>query len=237
VTVNYLLLSIFLFLLMLASVMLAGFAVRRQQESVRSLRHLTLLERRTEAVTDMLEVLASMGAGISVLGPGYQSLLDDLRRMRELDPLREDLERAVTAAEASAKKKADATRRDQAAVASERELLAVRNHLNRAQTLLQRFHRARRLSASEFQQAKEDLRQVALAVGVNSFMLMATRAQEAGNAIKAFSFYRKAESVLRSSHLSDSEKQQRMQVIESDKARLIQGHEQEQGLLLMAVGD
>ncbi len=234
---NYLLLSIFLFLLMLASLMLAGFAVRRQQQNVRSLRQLTLLERRTEGVTDTLDVLSSMGAGPSVLGPGYQSLLDDLHRIRELDPRREDLDRTVTAAEANAKKKADTSRREQAAVASERELLVVRNHLSRAQTLLQRFHRARRLSASEFQQAREDLRAVALAVGVNSFLLMATRALEAGNTIKAFSCYRKAESMLRASHLSESEKQQRLQAIESDKSRLIQGHEQEKGVLMMAVGD
>lgn len=221
---------------MLASLALAAFAVRQQQRHVRNLQRLARLERRVSVAESTLNVLSGLGAGRSILQPAWRSVVDDLSGIRKLDPRRVDLEKAIASAETNARKNA-ADKADQAAVASESELMRVRARLGEAMQLFERLRKSGRIKHAEFQQAKADLREIALTVGVNSFQLMASHALKAGNTMKALTYYRKAESILQSSGLPPDEREQRLQAIASEKRRLIGLQGEEKGLLPLASGD
>lgn len=235
--VNYFLLCVFLLMLIAVALMLARFAGQKQEQAVLNLYRLSALEKRRSLVEDVLDALQKMGADKDILDILYQTLLSDLQRMLQIDPQREDLVKAIHSAETKSRKKSQAPPRDQAAVSSEQELGVVRQHMQDAMSLLSRLSRHGKIRPQTYAKSRQQLQSLAINIGVNSFLLMAEKALESRNTMKAFSLYRKAESMLRSARIPAEEKGRRLELIAAEKQRLMEQYEDEKGLLLMASVD
>ena len=234
---DYSLLCALLLLLMFAALLLARWLGARQEQAVVNLYRLSALEKRQASIEGVIDALRDMGADRSVLDILYEALLRDLGRIRELDPRREDLDDLIREAEAGRNRKSKAPPPDQAAVNTEEELHSVRRHMQKAMQLLALLNQHGGLGTRKYGEARARLQSLAINIGVNSYMLMAEKALEKRNTMRAFSMYRKAESLLEFARLRDEDKKQRLELIKAEKQRLMEQYEDEKGLLLLASAD
>jgi hypothetical protein len=230
---SYFLLSIMLFCLMIAGLVLARWAWQLQGEHYQKLQQLALLDGRRKVLYDTSRALQQMDIDTDVLSLLFSALLDDLRHMIRLDPSRRDLDKQIKDAEAGSKLKGGGSKSGgSAAVATEEELIMTQRHIQRALQVVIDLYRADRISASQFQSARDKLRLLGIRVAVNSCLLMAQNASEREDTMRAMACYRRAESLLNMRGMPPSEKSEKLAYINGERERLFNtGH---RGLLLMA---
>ncbi|MGM0633421.1 MAG: hypothetical protein ACQETO_09645 [Pseudomonadota bacterium] len=230
-------LIVILLILLPSSLWLSRFAGQQQEHRLRTLQRLGALERRRGELESMLEMFQQLGAGEDILEVLQQALLNDLRRMQRLDPRRRDLDGPVEQASKPLRKRADAGSREQAAVRSEQELSTLRHRFHRALELILQQQRQGLLSREDAIRSRHALEALVAMVGVNSYVLMARNAQESGNTMKAFSLYRKAERLSKYSGLTEAQQRDSLSMVEAERQQLLQRHENDRGLMLLASGE
>lgn len=233
--VNLTALIVILSLLMPAALWLAQFAQHQQDRRVMVLYRLTALEKRRSELESALEMFEQLGAGEDILDTLQTALLHDLERMRDLDPQRADLGRAIE--EAGKRRRRKSGDREQAAVSSEQELAALRQRVQRALQLIVQLHQHGSLPRDSVARARRGLEVLVARVGINSFMLMARHAIEKANTMKAFACYRKAERLAQYTVLPEGQKQESLDMIKAEKQQLLQRNENDQGLMLLAASE
>lgn len=232
--VNLAALIVILTLLMPAALWLAQFAQQQQDRRVMVLYRLTALEKRRGELESALDMFEQLGAGADILDALQKALIQDLKRMQTLDPKRPDLTGAIEAAGKPRRRKPG--EQEQAAVSSEHELTALRHRVQGALQLLVPLQQHGTLPRETVTRARRGLEVLVARVGVNSFVLMARHAIDKGNTMKAFSYYRKAERLAQYTVLPDAQKQESLDMIEAEKQQLLQRHENDRGLMLLAAG-
>jgi len=174
-----------------------------------------------------------LGAGEDILETLRQALVNDLKRMRALDPERRDVDAAIESAGGQRRRKSATG--EEAAVSSEQELSVLRGRVNRALQVIVQLQRHGVLSREAVGRTRQGLEVLAVRVGINSFVLMARHALEKGNAMKAFSCYRKAERLARYTSLPEGQRRENLERIEAEKEQLLRGQD-DRGLMLLAAG-
>lgn len=227
------LLSIVLFCLMMAGLVLARWALQLQVEHYQKLQQLARLDDRRQVLYETSRALQQMDIDADVLSLLFSALLDDLRNMIRLDPSRGDLDKQIKDAEAGSKLKGGGSKSGgSAAVATEEELVMTQRHIQRALQVVVDLYRADRISASQFQSSRDKLRLLGIQVAVNSCLLMAQNAAEHEDTVRAMACYRRAESLLNMRGVPPAEKSEKLAYISTERDRLFsQGS---RGLLLMA---
>lgn len=230
---------VFFLLLMLAGLMLAAWAARLQAEQYQTLRQLTALEQRREALQESARALQRMDTDADVLAILYGALAEDLRRMQELDGTRKDLDKHIQDAEAAARQKSggQSASGGSAAVATEQELTMAQRHIQKALNIFNGLYRAEKISAGQLEASRNKLRVLGLRVAVNSCLLMAQQSLEMEDAIRAMSCYRRAESLLNMRGMPPAEKQEKMAYIAAERKRVFEHTNTNAGLLMLATSD
>jgi hypothetical protein len=219
-------------LLIPAALWLAQFARSQQEHRVMVLYRLTALEKRRAQLDSALDMFEQLGAGADILDALQKALIHDLRRMQTLDPGRTGLTAAIEVAGKPRRRKPG--EREQAAVNSEQELAALRQRVQGALQLIIPLQQHGGLPRETVTRARRGLEVLVARVGVNSFVLMARHAIDQGNTMKAFSFYRKAERLAQYTSLPEAQKQESLDMIEAEQQQLLQRHENDRGLMLLA---
>jgi hypothetical protein len=122
---------IFLLMLMLAGLMLAGWATQLQAEQYQILSQLAMLDQRRQSVQEVGRALQRMDAEPEVLGLIYSALIDDLKSMQALDPRRGDLSKHIQEAEAAMRTRSTPASSGSAAVSNEKDLLIAQRQVQR----------------------------------------------------------------------------------------------------------
>lgn len=233
--VNLTALIVILSLLMPAALWLAQFAQHQQDRRVIVLHRLVALEKRRSELEAALEMLEQLGAEDDILDTLQRALLQDIEKMRELDPQRADL---GPAGEAADKRRRRTTGdHEQAAVTSEQELAVLRQRVQRALQLVVQLHQHGSLPRDAVSRTRRGLEVLVARVGINSFMLMARHAIEKANTMRAFACYRKAERLAQYTVLPEAQKRESLDMIEAEKRQLLQRNENDQGLMLLAAAE
>ena len=168
----------------------------------------------------------------------FGSLLEDLRAIKFLDPVRSDLDKQIKEAEAASKHSGgSASAGSSAAVATEEELTMTQRHIQRAMKIFVSMYKNDEISAGQYQSCRDKLRVLGLRVAVNSCLLMAQRAVDSEDAVKAMSCFRRAESFLGMRGLPGAEIAEKKNYIQAERERLITQSAAGRGLLLMATPD
>lgn len=233
--VNLTALIVILSLLMPAALWLAQVARAQQEYRVTVLYRLTAMERRRGELDAALDMFEQLGAGADILDPLQKALIHDLKRMQQLDPQRSDLTAAIEAAGKPRRRKPG--EREQAAVNSEQELMALRQRVQGTMKLLLPMQQAGTLPRETVTRARRGLEVLVARVGVNSYVLMARHAIEKSNIMKAFSYYRKAERLAQYTSLPEAQMRESLDMIEAEQQQLLRRHESERGLMLLASGE
>lgn len=230
---------LFLLCLMLAGLLVAQRAGQMQGQHVNRLSRLSALETRRKQMYDTARALQQMDADGDVLSLLYGSLLDDLQTIKSLDPARSDLDKMIKDADAGSKLKSSGSGASgsSAAVATEEELTMTQRHLQRAMNMLMRMYKEDKISAGQYQACREKLKMLGIRIAVNSCLLMAQRAVDNEDGIKAMSCYRRAESFLGMKGLPREEKQEKLAYIGSEREKLFTTTGTSRGLLMMAARD
>ena len=230
---------VFFALLMLAGLMLAAWAARLQAIHYQTLHQLAALEQRRETIQEVARALQRMDIDADVLAVLFGTLTDDLRRMKELDPGRRDLDKAIQDAEAAARQKsvAQGSSGGSAAVATEQELSMAQRHIQKTLTIFTDLYRADKISAGQLESARNKLRLLGLRVAVNSCLLMAQQSLEQEDAIRAMSCYRRAESLLHMRGMPPAEKQEKLEYINAERQRVFARSSTSASLLMLATPD
>lgn len=225
----------FCLVLMVAGLMLAAWAGRLQAMQYHTLRQLAALDQRRSLLYETSRALQRMDTDPEVLAMLFGALAHDLRRMIELDPSRKDLEKQLQEAESASKQKtAQQNAGGSAAVATEHELTVAQRHIQRGLQLLGELYTADKISAGQFESARNKLRVLGLRVAVNSCLLMAQRSMEQEDTIRAMSCYRRAESLLHMRGMPADEKQEKLAYISAERQRVFERSPTAQGLLALA---
>lgn len=230
---------LFFLLLMLAGLMLAGWAARLQVSQYNTLRQLAALEQRREIIEEVARALQRMDIDADVSTILFGALAGDLRRMQELDPGRKDLDKHIQDAESAARQKsaAQGVSGSNAAVATEQELTMTQRHIQKALNIVNDLYRADKISAGQLESARNKLRLLGIRVAVNSCLLMAQQSLEREDAIRAMSCYRRAESLLHMRGIPPAEKQEKLAYINDERQRVFERTNTHAGLLMLATPD
>ncbi|OFE13625.1 hypothetical protein PHACT_11160 [Pseudohongiella acticola] len=233
---SYFLSTLFLLCLMLAGLFMAQQASQRQGQHVSRLSRLSALESRRSQVHQTARALQQMDTDGEVLALLYGSLLDDLHMIKTLDPVRADLEKQIKEAETASKQTSSGNAKagSSAAVATEEELTMTQRHIQRAMKIFVSMYKSDKISASQYQSCRDKLRMLGLRVAVNSCLLMAQRAVDSEDAVKAMSCFRRAESFLSMKGLPGAEIAEKRSYIKAEREKVISLSEAGRGLLLMA---
>src|SRR5690606_18935750 len=230
-----LLFVLFCLVLMMAGLMLAAWAGRLQAMQYQTLRQLAALDQRRLILQDTTRALQRMDTDPAVLSVLFDALIQDLRRMIELDSSRKDLEKQLQETElASKQKSAPQQNGGSAAVATEQELIVAQRHIQRGLHAVEDLYRAGRITASQFDTCRSRLRVLGLRVAVNSCLLMAQQALEQEDTIRAMSCYRRAESLLHMRGMPADEKQEKLAYIDAERQRVFQQSQMGRGVLALA---
>lgn len=235
---SYFLTTLFLLCLMMAGLLMAQQAGQRQGQHVNRLSRLSALESRRKQVHQTARALQQMETDPEVLALLFGSLLEDLQTIKSLDPVRSDLDKQIKEAEAASKQSTGGGNAgSSAAVATEEELTMTQRHIQRAMKIFVSMYQSDKISASQYQACRDKLRMLGLRVAVNSCLLMAQRAVDGEDTIKAMSCFRRAESFLGMKGLPGTEIAEKKTYIKAEREKLIAQSEAGRGLLLMATPD
>lgn len=236
--VSYFLLTLFLLCLMLAGLLMAQQAGQRQGQHVNRLSRLSALESRRKQIYQTARALQQMETDPEVLALLFGSLLEDLQVIKALDPARSDLDKPIREAEAASKQTGGSSSAgSNAAVATEEELTMTQRHIQRAMKIFVSMYKSDKISAGQYQACRDKLRMLGLRVAVNSCFLMAQRAVDNEDIIKAMSCYRRAESFLSMRGLPGAEMSEKQNYIKAEREKLIADSAAGRGLLLMSAPD
>lgn len=213
-------------------------AAQRQGQHVDRLSRLSALESRRKQVHQTARALQQMETDPEVLSLLFGSLLEDLQTIKALDPVRLDLDKQIKDAEAASRQSTGgANAGSSAAVATEEELTMTQRHIQRAMKVFVAMYQSDKISASQYQACRDKLRMLGLRVAVNSCLLMAQRAVDSEDAIKAMSCFRRAESFLSMRGLPGAEIAEKKSYINAEREKLISESAAGRGLLLMSAAD
>lgn len=227
---------LFCLLLMLAGLMLAAWAARLQAVQYETLKQLSSLEQRCDAVKDVARALQRMDFDPEALAILFSTLAQDLRRIQELDAQRKDLDRHIQDAESAARQKASSAG-GSAAVATEQELTVAQRHIQNAVYIFNMLYRADKISAGQLEASRSKLRLLGLRMAVNSCLLMAQRSLEQEDTIRAMSCYRRAESLLHMRGIPPAEKQEKLMYIAAERRKVFDRNSGGAGLLALTSSD
>ncbi|MDO9477855.1 MAG: hypothetical protein Q7L07_14185 [Pseudohongiella sp.] len=228
---------IFFLVLMLAGLMLAGWAAQLQAAQYQALSQLALLDQRRQSVQEVGRALQSMDVDTDILSTMYGTMIEDLKQMQALDPVRNDLNRHIQEAEAAMRPRSNPASGGSAAVATEQELLVAQRHIQKALQMFADLYRHDKISAGQFENTKNKLRLLGVRVSVNSCFLMAQKAMEQEDTIRAMSLFRRAESLLSVRGIPAPEKQEKLAYIKAERQRVFDESQVSAGLLLLAKTD
>lgn len=232
---SYFLTTLFLLCLMLAGLVLAHQAALRQGQQLNRLSRLSALESRRRQVHQTVRALQQMETDPEVLALLFGSLLEDLQAIKALDPVRTDLDKQIREAEAASKQGGgNSNAGSSAAVATEEELTMTQRHIQRAMKIFVTLYKSDKISAGQYQACRDKLRMLGLRVAVNSCLLMAQRAVDSEDAVKAMSCFRRAENFLSMRGLPGAEIAEKRNYIHNEREKLISQSASGRGLLLMA---
>jgi|SRR5690554_4428538 len=217
--VNFLLLGVMLCLIWVG-LLLAGWAAGRQNEQHRKLYELTLLEGRRQRLADVAQALRQLEVDADVWKLLQQILRDDLNRIRALDPSRTDIEQQIQQLEASGPPPVSSTEGGPA-VATESELRGTHRHIQRALVVFTELYRGKRISAGQYQVAQDRLQELGVRVTVNSCLLMAQRAVDQEDSLRALSCFQRADRLLAMKGLPAQEKEQKKRYLHQERERLL----------------
>ncbi|MEX0739353.1 MAG: hypothetical protein WD071_08425 [Pseudohongiella sp.] len=235
---SYFLSTLFLLCLMLAGLIVAQQAALRQGQHINRLSRLSALESRRKQVHQSARALQQMETDPEVLALLFGSLLEDLQTIKALDPARTDLDKPIKEAEAGSKLSGSSkSSGSSAAVATEEELTMTQRHIQRAMKIFATLYKSDKISASQYQSCRDKLRMLGLRVAVNSCLLMAQRAADSEDTIKAMSCFRRAESFLGMKGLPGAEIAEKRSYIQAEREKLMTQSAAGRGLLLMATPD
>lgn len=226
---------IFLLMLMLAGLMLAGWAAQLQAEQYQTLSQLAMLDQRRQNVQEVGRALQRMDVEPEVLGVIYSSLIDDLKSMQALDPGRGDLSKHIQEAEAAMRPRSTPASSGSAAVSTEKDLLIAQRHVQRAMQMLADLYRSNKITAGQLETNKTKLQLLGIRISVNSCFLMAQQAMEHEDSMRAMTFFRRAESLLNVRGVPAQEKHEKLAYIRTERARVLESS-QVGGSLLMIAG-
>lgn len=235
---SYFLSMLFLLCLMLAGLVMAQQAAQRQGHHVNRLSRLSVLESRRKQVHQTARALQQMDTDPEVLALLFGSLLEDLQTIKALDPARNDLDKLIKESEAGSKlSDGGVNSGSSAAVATEEELAMTQRHIQRAMKIFVSQYKSDKISASQYQACRDKLRMLGMRVAVNSCLLMAQRAMDNEDAVKALSCFRRAESFLSMKGLPGPEITEKQTYIRAEREKLVSHSAAGRGLLLMATPD
>lgn len=226
-----LLLFAFLLLLMWAGLLLAKWALNQQSDVYWRLRELASLAGRYKHLLDSARALQKIDADSEILGLLTQAASKDLDRMQSLDPNAQDMDRLRRELEAASRSPNGAGGHGSAAVASEQELLMVQRHIQDSLDLFTGMYKTGQISAGQFEGSREKLRTLGLRLAVNSSLLMAQRAVDQHDGVRAMACFRRAESLLSMRGLTAAERQEKQAYILAERERLFA--DRGAGLLLL----
>jgi hypothetical protein len=226
---------VFLLMLMLAGLMLAGWAAQLQAEQYQTLSQLSMLDQRRQSVQEVGGALQRMDVEPEVLGVIYSSLIDDLKTMQALDPGRGDLSKHIQEAEAAMRPRSTPASSGSAAVSTEKDLLIAQRHVQRAMQMLADLYRSNKITAGQLETNKSKLQLLGIRISVNSCFLMAQQAMEHEDSMRAMTFFRRAESLLNVRGVPAQEKHEKLAYIRTERARVLESS-QVGGSLLMIAG-
>jgi hypothetical protein len=229
-----LLLIVCLLLLLWAGLVLAKWALQQQTAQYWLLSELATLDARRKELQDCARALQKMDADSEILGVLFDAALSDITRIQQLDPARSDLDRYRKEADLINRQTAEANGGGSAAVATEAELVVAQRHIEHGLRIFTELYQSGRIGASQFESARSRLRTLGLRVAVNSSLLMAQRAVDQEDGIRAMACFRRAESLLGMRGLSTVERQEKQAYISAERERLFSS--QNRGLLMLAVG-
>jgi len=217
---NFLLVGLLL-CLMWAGLLLARWATVRQREQYWKLGQLSVLDSRSQRMADVARALRRMDADQQMLDSLQQVLRDDLNRIRALDPSRTDIDQQLQALESPVAPLSREAQGGGAAVATEPELTAVQRQIQQALGVFTELYRAGRISASQWQTARDRLQELGIRVTVNSCLLMAQRAIEQEDGVRAVSYFSRAERLLNMTGLPAQEKEQKKRELKQERERAL----------------
>lgn len=217
--VNFLLPGVIL-CLMWAGLLLARWAAGRQHEQHWKVHRLTLLERRRQWLTEVAQALRPLEVDADVWTMLQQILRDDLNRIRALDPSRTDIEQQLQQLEAWGPPSVSSTEGGPA-VATESELRGTHRHIQGALVFVTELYRDKRISAGQCQMARDRLQELGVRVTVNSCLLMAQRAVDQEDSLRALSCFQRADRLLAMKGLSAREKEQKKRYLHQERERLL----------------
>lgn len=227
---------------LIGSLYMSKTATRMQEDLLHRLQSLTTLERRRISTRDAIRVIESMDDDQDLLKALYASLKADLIRLKELDPGRpgidSEINQAAPRATPGANKAGDPNRaarlEKMTSFQTMREVAIAGGVITEAMTILRRLSRFRKISAVQFEVAKNRLRYLSALISVNSSIKMAQMAAENHDHLHALTCYRKAESVLQMGVLSGREKADKAAQIATEKSRLYESSAARKGLMLLS---
>lgn len=229
------LLVVFLLGLICVGLWVAQWAWHQQLLHYQTLQMLTFLDGRRKQLSEAVSALQQMDIPANILVMLFQALAEDIRQIIKLDPRRNDLSEALQRAEQGAKKQGQSSGAGSAAVATEQELMVAQRHIQRALRIFMELYQGEKISASQYQGARDDLRLLGLRIAVNSSLLMAQRAVDQEDGIKAMACFRRAESLLGMRGLPADEKQEKLEYIKQERERLFS--DRTRGLLMLTGND
>jgi hypothetical protein len=233
-TSEYLLL-VFLLGLICVGLWVAQWAWHQQLLHYQTLQILSSLDSRRKQLSEAVYALQQMDIPSDILVMLFQALAEDIRQIIKLDPRREDLSEALQRAEKGARKQGQSEGAGSAAVATEQELMVAQRHIQRALRIFMELYQGEKISASQYQGARDDLRLLGLRIAVNSSLLMAQRAVDQEDGIKAMACFRRAESLLGMRGLPTDEKKEKLEYIKQERERLFS--DRSRGLMLLTGND
>ncbi|HBX37146.1 MAG TPA: hypothetical protein DEG76_07640 [Pseudohongiella sp.] len=225
----------FLLLLLWAGLLLAKWALHHQSEQYWRLRQLASVDERRRQIYEASRALLQMDTDPEILQPLYETLANDIKTIQRLDPSRSDLDAQLKEAETAGRKRGSGSAGGSAAVATEQELSVAQRHIQRALQIAMDLYKGEKISASQFESARDKLRTLGLRVAVNSSLLMAQKAIEHEDGIRAMSCYRRAESLLGMRGLPQDEKRDKLAYIKAEREKLFANGGR--GLLMLASGE
>ena len=217
--VNFLLPGVML-CLMWAGLLLARWAAGRQNEQHHKLHQLMQLEARRQRLSEIAQALRQLEVDAEVWRLLQQILRDDLSRIRALDPSRTDIDQQIQQLEAMGPPPASSMEGGPA-VATESELSVTHRHIQRALVLFTELYRGKRISAGQCQTARDRLQELGVRVTVNSCLLMAQRAVEQEDSLRALSCFQRADRLLTMKGLPAEEKEQKKRYLHQERERLL----------------
>jgi len=225
---------IFCLVLMMAGLMLAGWAAQLQAVQYETLSQLAALDHRRQSVQEVGRALQRMDVDPEILGVIYGSLVEDLKQMQALDPARKDINKYIQEAEAAMRPRNTPTSNGSPALATEKELMLAQAQVRKAMHILGDLYQSDKIGASQFEAYKNKLQLLGIRVSVNSCFLMAQQATEREDTLRAMSFLRRAESLLDVRGLPVQEKQEKLAYIDGERTRALESSRAGGRLLTLA---